>query len=365
MKFSLFQNLNYLKIKFTGKFKLTDESFKSDLPTDTLLNLHLDLDGLQVNSLESNALSYAYRPIHVHIEQSQGALNRQCQTVLLEEEIYAPFLAVNPDNKIRVQNCPVQCDCSIKWLFDAPKDWWMRVEAGDTTVGLQCDDLRSLYFYSDYDFRTCPKSNLLKYFVPENTSKLTNSGALPAKATEPELSQSPSLPVSSSAEVHSSSDKSDDSSNSSPAVSSTYSSGASVIPVSDQIPQDKVSTLDVKVDIPSQNSHKTLDASNSISDDSEGVIIPAAAIDQVVVKQEAASAISPSGDEPSSKVLPSQQTDLKNELPSSPLVSSGPASSSIEETNLKQSLISDTSVPSLTSEPKDKPSQTLKTVFRF
>lgn len=56
----------------------------------------------------------------------------------------------------------------------------MRVEAGDSNIGLQCDDSRSLYFYSDYDFRSCPKTNLLKYFVPE--SKLQNSPKVDSEA---------------------------------------------------------------------------------------------------------------------------------------------------------------------------------------
>ena len=175
MKFSSFQYLEQLQIKFTGKFRLTDESFKSDLPTETLLKLHLDTDGLTSNSIETNALSYAYRPIHVYLDHPPLLLKSQCKMLSLEEEIYAPFLAVNPENRIRVNHCPVVCDCSIKWLFDAPKDWWMRVEAGEANIGLQCEDQRSLYFYSDYDFRSCPKSNLLKYFVPETASKIATA----------------------------------------------------------------------------------------------------------------------------------------------------------------------------------------------
>ena len=182
MRFSTFQRLKYLSIKFTGKFRLTDESFKSDLPTETLLKLHLDVDGLLPSSIETNALSYAYRPIHVFINHPISIGKQQCKLLTLEEEIYAPFLAVNPDNKIRVNSCPILCDCTIKWLFDAPKDWWMRVEAGDSNIGLQCDDQRSLYFYSDYDFRSCPKSNLLKYFGPENGSKLSNTPTLNSAA---------------------------------------------------------------------------------------------------------------------------------------------------------------------------------------
>src|SRR5699024_11148312 len=132
MRFSSFQYLRYLAIKFTGKFRLTDESFKSDLPTETLLRLHVDVDGLLPSSIETNALSYAYRPIHVFLDHPPTPMGKQqCKLLPLEEEIYAPFLAVNPDNRIRVNSCPILCDCSIKWLFDAPKDWWMRVEAGD------------------------------------------------------------------------------------------------------------------------------------------------------------------------------------------------------------------------------------------
>lgn len=185
MRFSTFQFLRELNIKFTGKFRLTDESFKSDLPTDTLLKLNIDVDGLLSSSIETNALSYAYRPIHVLFDHPVGIgkqQQQQCRFLSLEEEIFAPFLAVNPDNKIRVRQCPISCDCSIKWLFDAPKDWWMRVEAGDSNIGLQCDDQRSLYFYSDYDFRSCPKSNLLKYFVPENAGKISTSGSIEAAA---------------------------------------------------------------------------------------------------------------------------------------------------------------------------------------
>lgn len=177
MRFSTFQYLKELNIKFTGKFRLTDESFKSDLPTETLLKLNINTDGLESSSIETNALSYAYRPIHVAFEQPENIGKQQCRSLALEEEIFAPFLAVNPDNKIRVQSCPIACDCSIKWLFDAPKDWWMRVEAGDSNIGLQCDDQRSLYFYSDYDFRSCPKSNLLKYFVPDHTGKIDSGAA--------------------------------------------------------------------------------------------------------------------------------------------------------------------------------------------
>lgn len=183
MRFSTFQRLKYLGIKFTGKFRLTDESFKSDLPTETLLKLHLDVDGLLPSSIETNALSYAYRPIHVFLDHPSNIGKQQCKLLTLEEEIYAPFLAVNPDNKIRVNSCPILCDCSIKWLFDAPKDWWMRVEAGDSNIGLQCDDQRSLYFYSDYDFRSCPKTNLLKYFVPE--TKLSASGSGSSSGSSP------------------------------------------------------------------------------------------------------------------------------------------------------------------------------------
>lgn len=188
MRFSTFQRLKYLAIKFTGKFRLTDESFKSDLPTETLLKLHLEVDGLLPSSIETNALSYAYRPIHVFLDHPINIGKQQCKLLTLEEEIYAPFLAVNPDNKIRVNSCPILCDCSIKWLFDAPKDWWMRVEAGDSNIGLQCDDQRSLYFYSDYDFRSCPKSNLLKYFVPETASKLSPAGSDSSSASSPAIS---------------------------------------------------------------------------------------------------------------------------------------------------------------------------------
>ncbi|KPM05258.1 hypothetical protein QR98_0037190 [Sarcoptes scabiei] len=177
MRFSLFQNLRELDIKFTGKFRLTDESFKSDLPTETLLNLRIDIDGLQPNSIETNALSYAYRPINVFLVHPENLGKQQCKLLTLEEEIYAPFLAVNPENRIRINSCPILCDCSIKWLFDAPKDWWMRVEAGDNNIGLQCDDSRSLYFYSDYDFRSCPKTNLLKYFL-DSDSKLSTASPL-------------------------------------------------------------------------------------------------------------------------------------------------------------------------------------------
>lgn len=185
MRFSSFQKLKFLSIKFTGKFRLTDESFKSDLPTDTLLKLSINVDGMLPNSIESNALSYAYRPIHVYLNHYPTLAKQQCKILTLEEEIYAPFLAVNPENKIRVSSCPVLCDCSIKWLFDAPKEWWMRVEAGDSSIGLQCDDQRSLYFYSDYDFRSCPKTNLLKYFVPEtNLTTSDSSRSSPYASTE-------------------------------------------------------------------------------------------------------------------------------------------------------------------------------------
>lgn len=174
MRFSSFQNLKELAIRFVGKYRLTDESFKSDLPTETLLRLRIDVDGLLPSSIESNALSYAYRPINVLLEHPENIGKQECKLLTLEEEIYAPFLAVNPENKIRINNCPIVCDCSIKWLFDAPKDWWMRVEAGEPNIGLQCDDSRSLYFYSDYDFRSCPKTNLLKYFIPDSESKTTS-----------------------------------------------------------------------------------------------------------------------------------------------------------------------------------------------
>ena len=188
MRFSTFQRLRYLSVKFTGKFRLTDESFKSDLPTESLLKLHLDVEGLLPSSIETNALSYAYRPIHVFLDHPITIGKQQCRLLTLEEEIYAPFLAVNPENKIRVNSCPILCDCSIKWLFDAPKDWWMRVEAGDSNIGLQCDDQRSLYFYSDFDFRSCPKSNLLKYFVPDNASKLSPSSPSASLASSSAIS---------------------------------------------------------------------------------------------------------------------------------------------------------------------------------
>lgn len=196
MRFSLFQNLKELAIKFSGKFRLTDESFKSDLPTETLLHLRIDVDGMLPSSIESNALSYAYRPINVYLVHPENIGKQQCKLLTLEEEIYAPFLAVNPENKIHINECPILCDCSIKWLFDAPKDWWMRVEAGDNNIGLQCDDSRSLYFYSDYDFRSCPKTNLLKYFIPDPA--VSSSDKPPASSADTLIIPESDNPISTS-----------------------------------------------------------------------------------------------------------------------------------------------------------------------
>nr|XP_027195565.1 uncharacterized protein LOC113790140 [Dermatophagoides pteronyssinus] len=246
MRFSSFQNLNELAIRFVGKYRLTDESFKSDLPTETLLRLRIDVDGLLPSSIESNALSYAYRPINVMLEHPENIGKQECKLLTLEEEIYAPFLAVNPENKIRINNCPIVCDCSIKWLFDAPKDWWMRVEAGEPNIGLQCDDSRSLYFYSDYDFRSCPKTNLLKYFIPDSDSKTT---------VEKPATSSIVSPVPSS----SSSSKSD-----SEAISASYASSDTIAITGATTGEDKMRIEDqIPIESKQQPTQSIADVSES------------------------------------------------------------------------------------------------------
>ncbi len=174
LKLSSFPNLTHLDLSFDGDFRLFNNTFERETKTNTTLFIRLNRDNIKSNSIEINAFNGAKRPIQLFFDSYKDIFDPiGCQLMRLEEEIYAPFLASNPYNQIHIMWCPIVCDCSIKWLFDAPKDWWRRVDAGDSSVGLQCDDHRSLYFFSDNDFRNCPKTNLLKYFVENNTTKST------------------------------------------------------------------------------------------------------------------------------------------------------------------------------------------------
>jgi hypothetical protein len=174
LKLSSFPNLTHLDLSFDGDFRLFNNTFERETKTNTTLFIRLNRDNIKSNSIEINAFNGAKRPIQLFFDSYKDIFDPiGCQLMRLEEEIYAPFLASNPYNQIHIMWCPIVCDCSVKWLFDAPKDWWRRVDAGDSSVGLQCNDHRSLYFYSDYDFRNCPKTNLLKYFVENNSTKST------------------------------------------------------------------------------------------------------------------------------------------------------------------------------------------------
>jgi hypothetical protein len=116
-------------------------AFEFQKPSNQLLKLSLEENKLNGSSFEVGVFTNANRPLNIVLTRNN--------ITFLEEKTFLPFLKLSDQNKIGIQQNPINCtDCRNRWLFREGTQILHKIE-GNCTGG------KSIQSLSAHDFEHC------------------------------------------------------------------------------------------------------------------------------------------------------------------------------------------------------------------
>jgi Leucine-rich repeat (LRR) protein len=146
-------NLTSLTLVSSKISKIKRFAFAFRKPSNIPLKIELVGNPIDDSSFEINSLMFTNRPIHLTFE----AYGYRTAITSLNENVFAPFLLSNENNKIYFNNTRYYakkfvCDCKMKWLIADELIFLEQV------YGIWCKDGRQIWDYSLSEFAHCPET---------------------------------------------------------------------------------------------------------------------------------------------------------------------------------------------------------------
>jgi hypothetical protein len=152
-------NLTSLSLVRSNISKIKRFAFAFRKSSNTPLKIELEGNPIDDSSFEINSLMSTNRPIHLTLD----AYGYRTIINSLNEDVFAPFLLSNENNKIYFNNTRYYakkfvCDCKMKWLI---ADGLIFLEQ---VYGIWCKDGRQIWDYSLSEFAHCPETKKKYYY---------------------------------------------------------------------------------------------------------------------------------------------------------------------------------------------------------
>jgi hypothetical protein len=103
-------------------------AFVNEVPSDKKLTIRLSKNKINPNTFIIGSLSGSQRPIKLQLGLEFVGCNRDLK--YLEESVFSAFLDKDGNELDIGCSFIMQCDCKMKWLYDAPTFWRNRVKSG-------------------------------------------------------------------------------------------------------------------------------------------------------------------------------------------------------------------------------------------
>jgi hypothetical protein len=133
-------------------------AFANQNPSDKELIIQLAKNKINPNSFTIGSLSGSQRPIKLKLGQEFVGCNRDL--TYLEEYAFSSFLDKEGNELDMGCSYIMQCDCRMKWLYDAPDFWRNRIKSGplgDTVLPCNYEAENDDEEYSEVSFWDLPE----------------------------------------------------------------------------------------------------------------------------------------------------------------------------------------------------------------
>lgn len=103
-------------------------AFANQIPSDKQLLIQLSRNKVNPKTFSCGSLSGSQRPIKLELGQAFVGCNRDLN--YLEESVFSAFLDKDGNQLDMGCSFVMECDCKMKWLYDAPIFWRDRIKSG-------------------------------------------------------------------------------------------------------------------------------------------------------------------------------------------------------------------------------------------